>query len=303
MSMDDVGIPTYSNEAYLAFQILMSQSSDLIVFIEDDMGIHLYDILLKRLFSDSNIQIHVEAVSGKKNVIDVYQKSKQSTISANKIPCFFIADSDFDTILEKKMYNDANFLYLERYSIENYLVDEEAGINFVKGRTNENRRFCQNKINFELWLNDISTQMKKLVTIYCTIQKLGMNTENSSQSISRFTKKKVPFEIDNKKVGDYLLNEVFRDYQRNKMYGFTKVYLRMEKKIRQTYNDEFWRVIPGKQLLQLFSFYLHKYTDNKGAHKMDFQNLACHCCDLSSLQFLKEHILFYFNIHSSLQAV
>ncbi|MNJ81706.1 hypothetical protein D3C77_806380 [compost metagenome] len=59
------------------------------------------------------------------------------------------------------------------------------------------------------------------------------------------------------------------------------------------YGSEFKKVIPGKQLLQLFISYLSTYTDGKGVNRVDFENIACHCCDLSTLYYLKDAINNY----------
>lgn len=295
--MDSNEIPTYSNEGYLGFSVLLTQTTDVIIYIEDEKGIHIYETLMGRLLSDTNTEIRVEAVSGKKNLMDIYEKNKLEEAREHLVPCFFIADLDFDEIKGKIKSRDDNFLYLERYSIENYLVDEEVGINFVKGRTNENKTLCKSKIDFSKWIKGISNQAKKLVTIFITVQKLRLPVDNAKLPIVRFTKDKTPHEIDERKVGSYLVKKVFKDYRRNKMYGFTREYLSIDRKISALYGSEIQKIIPGKQLLQLYIFYLSCFTDGKGVNRIDFENIACHCCDLSSPQFLKEGIINYLENH------
>ncbi|MGO4501180.1 DUF4435 domain-containing protein, partial [Paenibacillus sp. 2RAB27] len=167
-------IPEYSPEGFLGYQVLFDSYDDLIVYIEDSKGVHIYETIINRLFGNSLTINHINAVGGKKNLEEIYRESLKNKLDKNKKACFFIADLDFDQLLNKKTIIDDNFVYLKRYSIENYLVDEKVGVAFINGRNNEGAFNCKNRLNFSSWQDNLTQQMRRLILIFATIQSLDL---------------------------------------------------------------------------------------------------------------------------------
>ncbi|WP_025676464.1 DUF4435 domain-containing protein [Paenibacillus polymyxa] len=236
----------------------------------------------------------MHAVNGKKNlIVDLYNLNHSKHNETNNKPCFYIADLDFDGILEKKMISDANFIYLNRYSIENYLVDENAGAVIVNGRTNEGLKNCKNKLNYSNWIDTINNSYKKLLIVYMIAQKLDLDVPNAGLNVARFTKKEKPQLLEEIKITKYLKTEFYKEYRNRKKTGFIRLYLYLEEKVTNMYGKDIWKIIPGKQLLSLYICYLNTLIDNKHLNKSDFENLSSHTCDLSNFTFIKSAIIKY----------
>ncbi|MGO4498850.1 hypothetical protein AB4114_23485, partial [Paenibacillus sp. 2RAB27] len=130
-----------------------------------------------------------------------------------------------------------------------------------------------------------------------TIQSLDLGIENAGLSAARFTKERMLYELDQEKIVDYLMKTVYEDYKKNNKFGFAKNYLKLQKRLDTLYKNNSWRLIPGKQLLQLFIYYLMSFVGNRGGPvREDFENMAAHCCDLAELSFLRSSIEKYLNI-------
>src|SRR5690606_1490879 len=92
---------------------------------------------------------------------------------------------------------------------------------------------------------------------------------------------------------EFLLLSVYKDYKRTKQFGLINKMLEMEKIIDELYRGEIWRFVPGKQLLQLFLFYLVKDLKGKAPIREDFEMFASHICELSELDYLRTAIFNY----------
>lgn len=212
-------IPQHSTEAYMAFPILYDALDDVIVYIEDAAGVHIYETILYRLLGDTLKVTNVHAVNGKRNLINLYKRSKSDYSEATKKACFYIADLDFDTILENNMVTDKNFIYLERYSIENYLVDENAGASIINSRTNQGIESCKRNLNILNWLEKISICYKKLLTIFMVVQKLDIDVSNTGLKAAYFTNDNSSYFLDELKIRKYIKETVYCEYLESKKWA------------------------------------------------------------------------------------
>jgi hypothetical protein len=291
-------IPEYSAEAYLAYSVLFGLE-DFIIYIEDTKGLHIYESIFERLITDRTLYKNIQPVAGKTKLIETYNAYKDTE---GNIPTIFIADMDFDIVLEKDMINDDNFIYLKRYSIENYLVDENVGVKFLNGRTSLGFKKCKEVLGFDAWLGQITDQYKRLLVIFATMHRLGIGERSCSLSPHRFISTN-SWEINDLKVIEFLRNIVIQEYKRTKKYGLVGTYRWAEDKIQKCYKDEQWRLIPGKQLLKIFTLYLNDFY--KGPHPVneDFISFAAETCDTNELFFLKERILNYLSLKSTSKVI
>lgn len=133
-----------------AQDILWTQFNDVNFYVEDVDQQNFYLYLLKKLFPDIRIS-RIFPLGGKSNVINAAKKSR----SKKKI---FLLDLDFDEILNKKV-NKTNIFYLNKYSIENYLLDEKGIIELVK---EENPKLTDLKIRTRLNFSEFKKECLSL---------------------------------------------------------------------------------------------------------------------------------------------
>lgn len=292
--MNEQIFPTNSATAYSGYQILLSQSEDIIIYVEDNKGIHIYENLFERLF-DKELKVnHIVPVAGKINMEIIYDSMLEENEIEGVKPAYFIADLDFDDLLQKKKIEASNFHYLERYSIENYLVDEKSGSNFLNYRLNIGKDLCKDKVSFDTWLDNTKIDFEKLILIFATIQKLDIGIKNCKYSIERFLINNAHHKLDNEKIKKYLKNEVYPKYKEKKVYGFVKEYFALKRRLYDIYDKEIWRLIPGKQLLHVYMQYLTSLSGNKNNPEKDgFVNAASLVCDLNELNNIKVGIMKY----------
>nr|WP_315422549.1 DUF4435 domain-containing protein [uncultured Pedobacter sp.] len=125
MSIYSQGIlPVRSFQAKSNFGILFDQFNDINFYVEDVNKEHFYFHLFKNLFSGIKLN-RIIGLDGKSNVI----KAAESITNSKKD--IYIVDQDFDDFFRSKRQLP-NLFYLRKYSIENYLIDQEALFELAK---------------------------------------------------------------------------------------------------------------------------------------------------------------------------
>ncbi|WP_044748893.1 DUF4435 domain-containing protein [Bacillus alveayuensis] len=279
---------TYSIDGEFNLSLFLSSYNDLMIYVEDKDRPNIYESLFKRLLGNEIKIENIHLSGGKERVKELYKKYKENPIT----PCFFIVDLDFDDLHEKEKVSDENFLYLDRYSIENYLVDEHVGGVFLNGRLQIGEEKCREIIKFKEWLNEISQGYKYLICIFLCIQSLELPIENTSEDAGRFIKDK-SWELDSEKIQKYYEKALSLALQKGKYEEFLDLMEFYDKKIQSLYHNEIWRVIPGKQLIKIFWRYLVGFCSYKTVYEDDFYHLAARECSLENLFFVKKAIMDY----------
>lgn len=113
-----IGFPEASLSFIKGQDILYRQFNEIDVYVEDTGKEQMYFQFLKGLLPGVKLS-KIFSLGGKSHVIDA---AKTNQRKKKKI---YIVDLDFDDILGIK-YPIRNLIYLERYSIENYLVGKHA---------------------------------------------------------------------------------------------------------------------------------------------------------------------------------
>src|SRR6185312_5415808 len=122
--MANLGIPEIT-QPFLANQDLFyTQFNEIEFFVEDVHQENLYLRILKKFFPEVKIG-KIFPLGGKPFVIEA---AINSLGDRKKV---YIVDLDFDEIFNLKV-DIENLFYLDAYSIENYLLEEEAVIEFIK---------------------------------------------------------------------------------------------------------------------------------------------------------------------------
>lgn len=114
----NIGFPEASVSFNRGQDILYRQFNDIDVYVEDAGKERLYFQLFKNLLPGINLA-KIFSLGGKNNVT-----SEAAINSADKRKIYLV-DLDFDGILGRKK-NIRNLIYLHRYSIENYFIEEQT---------------------------------------------------------------------------------------------------------------------------------------------------------------------------------
>lgn len=192
--------PERSSEGKAALDIFYSGFNDVNFYVEDEDQENLYYEILKRKFPDVKFE-KIFPLGGKKNVIS-HAKDPQNSQIANKL--IYILDKDFDDFLGIKV-QDTRIFYLERYCIENYLIDEYAIANVIlethpKIKLND----ILSNIAMQDWEFNTVSHLTYLFVIFFCVQKLGLGIKNCDGKPEEYAKSPRIWEVDTDKIQGYL---------------------------------------------------------------------------------------------------
>ncbi|WP_281298579.1 DUF4435 domain-containing protein [Flavobacterium limnophilum] len=263
--------------------VVWSQFNDVNFYVEDLYQENFYLQILKNLFPNIKIS-KIFPLGGKDPVI---KKAKRSLKNKKKV---FILDLDFDEILNKKELCD-NIFYLEKYSIENYLVDKNAIIELVK---EENPKIKTSEVNqkfdLKLFYNECFNILSELSSNLLLIQKYELGI-------------------------DYLKIEPHRDCNLNPIClkesvvtpFYQKIEARLkEKKPRLKYSAQINKLkvhfkdvykgliyVPGKYILNILNIKLKKIFKFSQSNLSTFIYRLAKNCEFKELEYLKISINEY----------
>lgn len=277
--LDDL---TYSSESAAA-RFLLYQGQNEINLIVEDVGMqHIYETIFKRLLKDKYNIRTIFPVGGKPKVKDCFFEFGEETDGIKNI---YIVDGDFDRyIYPDKMIQSKCFIYLKAYNIENYLIDENACIPFVKGRLKLLDQAVKEKLNFQYWKKRIVSEAAKLFLCYCFIKKYYPTQRSVSLSSYLFIDKDTGFERSDGAYQKYWKSiiELDKDAEK-KILEINAIY-------KKENGDNYFNLICGKFLLDSLYCYIRKIIKSK-FEKDDFKFHLVNHFDISKLDYLKKAIL------------
>jgi len=172
-------IPVKNDNYRAGEDIFYIQFNDISFYIEDADQENFFFCILKKLFPEIRIE-KIFPLNGKDNVIDT------SLLNKTDKKKVFIVDKDFDDILEK-VIDSPNLFYLERYSIENHLIEEETLIEYIIGeKPRLNKDDINDSLELETILSIITNSLKNLVRLHVVVQNACSHLKNISLNHERF---------------------------------------------------------------------------------------------------------------------
>lgn len=203
-------LPTRSMEGATALDLFYVGFNEVNFYFEDQDQENLYEEIIKNLFPELKYS-RVFPLHGKTSVLTHAKQSKTDSNIKNPI---YIVDKDFDDLLGT-MINDDRIFYLDRYCIENYLLDENALIKvLIETYPKEKIDELKKKIDLPNFYAESMNSLRPLFKLFYTVQKLDLGLKNCSAKPEEFTLKGKPWSIDPKKIEKYL--ELLKTTTQNK---------------------------------------------------------------------------------------
>lgn len=169
--MDDYLMPTRSQDAMAALDVFYDEFNDVHFFVEDEDQENLYEIILRRMFPELKIA-RIFPLGGKKAVLD-----HSLQISARSV---YIVDKDFDDLLGNKVQRPMLF-YLERYCIENYLIDYNSTVEvIIESLPKLKREEIIANLDLEVKIFEITESIRPLFQLFYCVQRFGLGIKNCS---------------------------------------------------------------------------------------------------------------------------
>lgn len=163
----NIGFPEASVSFNRGQDLLYRQFNDIDVYVEDSGKERLYYQLFKTLLPGIKLS-KIFPLNGKGNVI---LEAQANSTDKRKV---YLVDLDFDQILGRKQ-NIRNLIYLERYSIENYLLDGEA----IKEQIREKKPSIADaeilaRFNYLMEVSNVTKYLKKPALVAIVNQRYGL---------------------------------------------------------------------------------------------------------------------------------
>ncbi|SDK58981.1 Protein of unknown function [Pedobacter sp. ok626] len=279
-------IPTRSVRAKGNLDLIWTQFNDLNFFIEDEYKENFYLNLFRKLYPTIRLE-KVFGLGGKKYV----KQSARDKVNSKKD--IHIVDLDFDHLLNS-IEVLPNLFYLERYSIENYLIEHDAIAEFIKEeKTTIKDSEINLKFNLESSLRDLHDVVQKLSACCFIIHKFSLGIEYFKIEINRdFNLTATPYGVKNRFITDYYEEvKAGLKLKRPRMSFERQVSLaqRHFKKTNTLVN------VPGKYLMNLIKFIVVRNFELRSLHSDNFNYRVGKNCSLKSLSFLKSKIDEFLN--------
>ena len=153
----------YSEDGLFNRDRFYSNKHSVKIYFEDNGKEYFYEELINRLFGEKNI-FEVYGLNGKTTLISKYKIEKE-----NK--SIFVADGDFDLLIEKEMINDKKFIYLKKYNIESYLIDEDSIINMIWVKNKMSKTKIKNLLSFKNWYKTMLHELGEVFLLFATKKK------------------------------------------------------------------------------------------------------------------------------------
>lgn len=223
-----------------------------ILYIEDSMGIGFYENYIDENLNEYAEKITIKSAGSKENVKEVYKILKSEHKLSNSI---YIVDLDYEKFLKKEKIEDHRFMYLEKYTLENYMISKESLKKILSKKCSVSLKEAEDIIDYDEWISKIESCYRALIPIFLTLQSLMDNKiPNSGAGVGTFFKKG-ECEFCEEQMKKYWEKVEIKLTENSELYKYF---------IEKIKNDSQINIaIPGKQLLTLFRYELNKKIKNK----------------------------------------
>lgn len=272
----------YSEQALSNRYIFYKDINDINIFVEDANKEYEYETIFKRMFKDEYNIKSIIAVGGKPNLIKAfYQYGTVDSENTKKINVY-LADGDFDRLLDIDMVDSRNFIYLDCYNIENYFIDKDAVCSFTKGKIKKSDQEVERIVDFDNWRAKIVGQAFKLFLLYSAIKKYAPSIPSVSRNEYKFINQQSGFETD----GAY---ESFYHEINNKIDNLGERLEVLEDKYRTIYGNDNSKIICGKFMIVSLYEYIRSIS-RASFSKDDFRWHLISNFDINKLDYIKARI-------------
>jgi len=267
------------------------------IYTEDKSGDkEFYRALFERL-TNGRIRINdITPMGCKASVLKAYDEQDESSTRKK----LFIVDGDLDLVIATNRKPESNLVILDSYCIENYIIDEKAGVELIyysDGTTDKST--IAKKLNFKKW---IGYNKKDLIDLFFNLAILkmfggGPKIKSASNFLTNQNKQVI---LDKLAVQGYsnnvkaeiinILTEKGYESPRDK---YEEEFNKLVKK--WDYSDEtLLKIVSGKDyLIHLFQYRIN-YNIGKGKMmfpKSSFKLFLANNCEIERLDFLKAKII------------
>jgi hypothetical protein len=172
-------VPGFSDDSRYAESVFYTQFNDVDFYVEDEEQENLYFLILRKLFPEVRFE-NIYPLRGKQNAIEHAKKNCSGRTS------IYLLDKDFDDLLGK-IHVQQNVFYLDKYCIENFLLEEKATMKFViSEKPRLKASVIAKKLGFSRLADEIILQLSKLFALFFVVQRHNIALKSTGHAPSFF---------------------------------------------------------------------------------------------------------------------
>lgn len=269
----------YSEAALLNRVLFYSDYNDINIFVEDEYKEFIYENIFQRMF---NYQIRINKILPMKGKPGVEKAFQEYGCSYDGKSAIYLVDGDFDLVMGKEMVDSPNYIYLEKYDIESYYIDEKAVLKYMAGKMKITQKNVLEKIEYSEWEDVTYEAMKELFINYMVAQDVFPKEKNVGLPPHSYFHKNGY--VNTGKIEEYINSLKCRIPDYDAKYDSYK------RKFETILFGDTTRLVCGKYLLASLSNYLREKA--KVTFKEDdFIYFLASSFDIKMLDFVKDRIL------------
>lgn len=197
MQQDDA-LPSRSAAGRAALDVFYRDFNEYSFYVEDEDQENIYFEILARFLPGVNFN-KIFALNGKESVIK-HAEDKDNAIIPNRV---YIVDKDFDDLLGK-IRNISNLYYLDKFCIENYLIEENAIIEIIiEENPKLNRIDVAASLDLPNFLENLESSVHSLFALFFLAQLEEIPIKNCGLSPEHFSTAKCRWKICNESIDTY----------------------------------------------------------------------------------------------------
>lgn len=282
-------IPTYSEAAKAAIPSLTNTAYKAFIFFEDENSENFYEEIAKKITTHHK-SVRIVCLKGKDSLIEHCldidnSKTKNKTI--------YVLDKDFDDLTGTKVIDDS-IHYLEKYSIENYLLEINAVSRIVLEEKPKTNRTTGTGDIANTHLIHQSASFFRLSSLFLINEIYSLGIKSCSEPIQKFSLDKKPWQLCEDKIDAYaeeisiaLILNGYADSEED----LSEILTRNEAKISNLCHT------PGKHILDNVRFYLNHKYEIRIPSRESFAFRLASLCSLESLNALRSKLDSILLIH------
>ncbi len=272
----------YSIEAKLTRYYFYKGRFDISIFVEDTDKEYEYEEIFEEIIPQIK-NVGIFPLGGK-----LFLEKAFPIVNNDEDKVFFIADGDFDLLLNRKRVEEDNFIYLKKYNIESYLLNKQAVIKYMRPRMKKIKFQTEEIVDFELWEESVIPFLKRVFALHLIVQKTVPEIKNVSRGAAFFLNKK-----------GFPAEENFIKYLEEVKIKIPDAKEKIDSQIAElerVYGKEPGCFICGKYLIESLARYLNSKPVNKKHSYEDLKAFLISNIDKNELDYLKDRIIMYMSV-------
>ena len=246
---------TFSTEGKKTRAVLYDGYNDINVFVEDKKIEYLYEIVFQRLLGNDCKISAIFPCGTKHDVIKSFEEFGEQTNGTKNI---YLVDGEFDSFLfPDKMINNSHFIYLKKYNLESYLINEKGATAIVKYKLGLLDTSIPRYFSFSEWKTRITDEAKDLYFCYCYIKKYSINIKSVDRSYYEFLDKETGYKRSD---GSF---ENFRQNLYDTYPDSENLIEEIKNDFERRFGNQYDKIICGKFLMASLFARLHKVTGKR----------------------------------------